>query len=275
MSTLTHLVRGGAHPRILPTLALNESRRLLFHPLNLLGMVLWILDVATSGWDGPRPAFTAITVPMTMFWGVPLFFAANLVTSASRRAGTEELLGVLPRGWANRTGGLCLAALAPFLAGVLGQAMVLGLYVVTDNPLERYPTIPELMSGPINLLGACLLGIAVARWLPWPGVPLLVMVALVRVNQHLNTAARLGEEAGPLHLLGFYADFARWGPYPHLAPSGFNPGSAAWHAVYLLAMCLGAGALAMLARPSRRWLWLAVGAVAAVIAAVAGTLTMP
>lgn len=276
MNARTSVAHAGARPRILPTLALNESRRLLCHPLSLLGPALWILDVATSGWDGPRPAFTALTAPMTMFWGVPLFFAANLVASASRRAGTEELLGVLPRGWADRAGGLCLAAFAPFLAGVLGQAALLGLYLVTDNPLERYPTIAELAGGPLNLLGACLLGIAVARWLPWPGAPLLVMVALIRVNQHLDTAgAAPGEESGPLHMLGFYVDFALWGPEPFLAPRGFRPGSAGWHAVYLLGMCLGAGALAMLARPSRRSLWLTVGAAAVVVSAVAGALTIP
>ncbi|MEV0972884.1 hypothetical protein [Microtetraspora glauca] len=271
MSAVPHAVRGTSRPSALHVLATNEARRLLCHPLNLLGVAMWCIAVGTDAWAGPRPAFTALTAPMTLFWGVPVFFAANLVTSSARRAGTEELLEGLPRWREDRTGALCLAALAPFFMGVAAQALLSCLYLVTGNQLERFPTIAELACGPLNLLGGCLLGIAVARWTPWPGAPLLIMIILVRVNQYVNTAgAGDGQETGPFYLLGFYADFALWGPHPYLAAIGFNPGSVGWHAVYLLGLCLGAGALAMLADSSRRRLWLAVGALAVVVVAFAG-----
>ncbi|WP_433214607.1 hypothetical protein [Microtetraspora malaysiensis] len=276
MTGVARVVHGEPRSDVLAAMAINEMWRLLRHPLHLLGAALWSLAIAKNAWDGPRPAFSDLTEPMTMFWGVPVFFAANLVASAARRAGAEEMLGVLPRGRAERTGALCLAAFGPFLVGVGAQALLSFLYVATENQLERFPTVAELACGPLNLLGACLLGIAMARWTPWPGAPVLTMVALVSCNLIVNTTGTgYGDGVGPFYLLGFYADFAVWGPAPSLAAAGFNPGSTGWHAVYLFGLCLGAGALAILADSSRRLLWSAVGVVSVLVVVLAGIWQLP
>ncbi|WP_214106291.1 hypothetical protein [Acrocarpospora catenulata] len=254
----------------LPVLALTEARRLLRHPLTLLGFALFALSVVTEVGDywGPRPAFSLITNGMVLWLGVLVFFAAELVASASRRAGGDELLGVLPTSRTRRTAASCLAALGPFLVACLVQAMLCAGYAVWEVPLERPPTIFELASGPLCVLGAGVLGVASARWLPWRGSSMLVMVALILYNN-------IGDEATGRHLLGFYAELPIWGQWPYRAAKGFHPGNTDWHAVYLLALCLGAGALAMLRDSPRRWFWLGAGALTLVLAVVAGWAQLP
>lgn len=249
-----------ALPRVIPPLALNEALRLLRHPLTLLGLLLWTLRVATDGWAGPRPAFTTLTAEMIIFWGVPIFFAANLVAGAALRA--EETLSVTACDRERRTAALCLAALGPFALTCTAQGLLVGLYRITGNELERFPSLAELSMGPLNVLGACLLGVAVARWLPWPGTPMLVMLAL--------TASCYLVYDGDAFMLSLYLDLAIWGPPPYLDAAGFIPGHAGWHALYLLSLCLGAGALAMLRDSSRRGLWLGSGAVIVLCAVITG-----
>ncbi|GAA0963991.1 hypothetical protein GCM10009555_000120 [Acrocarpospora macrocephala] len=255
-----------------PALAVAKARRLLRHPLVLAGFALFVLAsvVELRDYWGPRPAFSLLTNGMALWPGVPVFFAAELVASASRRAGGDELLGALPASRTQRTAASCLAALGPFLVACAVQMALCVGYAVQGVSLERFPTVFELALGPLCVLGAGLLGVASARWLPWAGASVLVMVALVFFNVVVN-----GNEATGGHLFGFYAELAVWGPWPYRAAMGFNPGHTGWHAVYLLALCLGAGALAMLRDSPRRRFWLGAGALTVIAVAVAGLGQLP
>lgn len=250
-------------------LALAEARLLVRHPLMLAGLALALLAAFDDVHTGMRPAFSAITATQAMFFGMPAFFAANLAASRARRAGTEELLAPVPLSRAARTAASCLAALGPFAVACLAQAAALAVYLATGVRLPRLPTVWELGAGPLCVLGACLLGLAVARWVALPGVPLLVMIGLVSFSIVVNDLFDSG------HLLGFNPEVVYWGPPPYLDFVGFVPGSLAWHDAYLLALGLGAAALAMLRDSSVRALWLGVGAATVVAAAVSGALAMP
>ncbi|MFG1942664.1 hypothetical protein [Nonomuraea sp. NPDC048826] len=248
-------------PRVLPVLATKEAWRIVRHPLALAGLALWILRVADDGWAGPRPAFSALTSEMTIYWGIPLFFAAHLVASSAGRA--EEMLAVAPSDLSRRTAALCLAALGPFAVSCAALAALAGLYEVTGNELERWPYLSELASGPVNMLAGCLLGVAVARWLRWPGAPVLVMVGLMAVDMMLL-------DSRDWYMFSIYLEFALWGPPPSLDAVGFIPGHSGPHALYLLSLGVGAGALAMLKDSSRPGVWLAAGLAAVAGAAVSG-----
>lgn len=249
-------------------LAPAEARRLLLHPLTLVGLAAYTFNLFGAGW-APRPAFSALTSMLVLPFGVPVFFAAALVASSSRRAGADEMLAAAPVTRAQRTAAACLAALGPFLLAGTIQAVLAAVYLAADVELERFPTLFEMSAGPLCLLGAGLLGVAVARWLPWPGASALVMIALIAANQVIE----------PFHesvsMLGLYVEFARWGVPPYNDPVGFIPGSPAWHALYLLALSLGAGALAMLRDSPRRRLWVGTGAALVVIAAAGGIWQLP
>jgi hypothetical protein len=167
----------------------------------------------------------------------------------------------------HRTAALLLACLVPATAVGLLELAAVALW----GPHEA--TMPLLWqhvaSVPLVVLGGTLLGVAVARLLPWPGLPLAVMVGLVAFNAQLSQDHRY---------LGFYVDFAEWTPssaaYANVIPA-MTPGSPTWHLVYLAALC-GLAACGALLRDARRW-WLpfTVGGALGALVLVAGALQLP
>ena len=250
-------------------LALADSWSMLRHPLMLVALVLTELATFSQSYDGPRPAFSAITATQGICFGVLAFFAAHLVAGAGGRAGAEELLAPVPIGRATRTGALCLAAIGPFAVACLLQAEALGVFVATGVELPRLPTVWELGAGPLCVLGACLLGVAVARWTALPGMPLMVMIGLVSFGLLVN------DRLDSVHLLGFNPEVVLWGPEPYLKVEGFIPGSMPWHAAYLLSLSLGAAALAILHDSPHRRLWLGIGTALLLAAVTSGYLSLP
>ena len=90
----------------------------------------------------------------------------------------------------HRTGALLLACLAPAAAAAAARPGGSLLWSSLDGP-----TMPLLWqhvaSVPVAVLGAAVLGVAVARLLPWPGLPLVVMVGLVAFNALVSERPRL------------------------------------------------------------------------------------
>ena len=109
----------------------------------------------------------------------------------------------------------------------------------------------HVASVPVAVLGAAVLGVAVARLLPWPGAPLVVMVGLVAANVWAS-------DHQPY--LGLYVDFAVWTGTD--AIPAMNPGPPGWHLVYLVALVGLAACGALLRDVSRRWLPFVGGAAA-------------
>ncbi|MEV4750733.1 hypothetical protein AB0K21_30605 [Streptosporangium sp. NPDC049248] len=248
-----------------PALAYAELRLLLRHPLTLLGPALVTAVLFSHTWEWPQDSFRVITAQMVMEWGVPAFFAANLIGTAARRAGTDELLSTTPVDRAHRTAAACLAALGPFVLAGLFQAVLLGLCLMFQVDLGRTPTVWEMAAGPLCVLGATLLGTATARWAPYRGVPFAVMFVLVGFNYVVYQSSE--------RFLGFLVEFVLWtSPMWTFQEAS---GSAFWHAVYLLALSLGAGALAMLRDSARRGLWLGAGAALVLAAVLSGVWQLP
>jgi hypothetical protein len=240
---------------------------MLQHPLLLLGAAWFVLGHGFGSPSTPYDRYSAVTGMIAFMLGPVSFFAANLVASSDRRCGAEEWTPSLPMPVVHRTAGLLLACLVPAAAVGLLELAAVALW----GPHEA--TMPLLWqhvaSVPLVVLGATVLGVAVARLLPWPGVPLAVMVGLVAFN------ASVGGDHG---YLGFYVDFAEWTPssaaYADVIPP-MTPGSPSWHLVYLAALC-GLAACGALLRDARRW-WLpftAGGGLGALVL-VAGALQLP
>jgi hypothetical protein len=252
---------------VMPDLARRQGRRMLRHPLLLLGAAWFVLGYGVSVPSTPYDRYSAVTGVIAFMLGPVAFFAANLVASSDRRCGAEEWTPSLPMPAVHRTAALLLACLIPAAAvGLLDLAAI--ALVAPDEPLM--PLLwQHVASVPLVVLGATVLGVAVARLLPWPGVPLAVMVGLVAFN------ARVAEDHS---YLGFYVDFAEWTPssaaYADVIPP-MTPGSPSWHLVYLAALC-GLAACGALLRDARRW-WLpftAGGGLGALVL-VAGALQLP
>lgn len=243
-----------------------EAVRLARHPLLLVALG-WIgLGTVLSGDFGPRTMYSLVTDLPTFLIGPFVFFAANLLASRERRHGNEEWLDSMPATSADRTRAAQLAVVGPL---VLGATLVLAALAVTlsTDTFIRTPPALEILGGLLPLLGAGLLGVMVARWLPWPGAAALVMVALVALHIWLNDRHQL---------LGAFVEWAAWPANgDSSAWAGVVPGSRGWHVVYVLALCAMAATGAHLVHGWRKLPVLALGGAFTAVAVVAGWAQLP
>jgi hypothetical protein len=225
-------------------LARREAYRIGTHPaypvLLLYFLVLGGAQAATDGLPA-RDAVRHVLIIVGLLWfGPATFFTTNLVASSARRSHAESQLAAAPLSASARTLATCLGVLGP-TAAATGFAAILWLVEHAGDPVSRAQGAAELAVIPLCTLGGGLLGAAVARWLPWRGLPLVVLFALiawvVAVMQH-----------------GAVWWTAPWTMSPaYYETYTMGAGSHAWHAVYLLGLALLAGVAAMLRhRPHRR-----------------------
>jgi hypothetical protein len=230
----------------------------------VLGDVAWMLTGLRSA-DGFVP-FNDLTLATGFLVGPLTFFVANLAASRDRRAHAQSWSATLPVEPRRRTAALCLAVLrGPFLiaAGAVGAVQI--CYWVAQVDIARYPDLAEFLTGPLAVLGGGLLGVMVARWAPWPGAAALVMIALAAATLVLTATART-EWFAPYLELTRYSDGRFY---------AFTPGSAAWHAMYLLCLSGMAAVGALLGTPGPKRALLALGGGLALGAMACGWLQLP
>jgi hypothetical protein len=232
------------------------------HPILLLGVGWYLVGVGAGLPDTAYEQYAAVTGLIVFLAGPPTYFAANLVASSGRRTGVDEWTPSLPMPPAHRTAALLLACLAPAaLAAVINTGTLLALNV---DGLLMPIAWQHVASVPVAVLGGAVLGVAIARLLPWTGVPLVVIVGLVAFNVWLPS---------DYAHLGFYVDFANWTDTS--AIPAMNPGSPSWHLVYLVALCGLAASGALLRDARRPWVPFASGAAFGTLVIIAGTLQLP
>ncbi len=257
-------------------LARREAGRMLRHPAYLAALGFTALVVGQwiareSGLHRPAPAvymilefgFTFCYAPMTIV-------AVNRVARSTMRHGLPDQLRSTPVDLRARTVALC----AGVALGPAALAVVASVVALTLSPYADAATTGEgggylgrgaaaLVQLPVLTLGAGLLGILIARWLPYPGaLPLVFLVTLMVVTASGQPLAWFK----PWHLWYGATD----------GSTGELPAAQdAWHAVYLL----GLGALALLAAlwrtPGPRRALAAAGVVALAVTAVAGIAQLP
>ena len=249
-------------------LAVAEARRIVTSPLVVLGAALFCAMIVVSSADGPGGGYDGLVTGPTFFMGVFTYFAAHLAASRPQRHRTTDEHASLPAPTIARTAGLCLAAIGPALLAVALMALILAWYAAGRVDLPVWPSAAELAAGPLTVLGGGLLGIMVARWLPFPTAPALVMIAVVAVTFVLSEAweGRYSLLA-PYTTFTVYVDDGSWG--------GHIAGSPAWHAVYLAALC-GLAACGALLRDARRpVLPFVAGTALGLVTVVAGLAQLP
>jgi hypothetical protein len=256
-------------PGVVPQLARAEARRLLRHPVMLVGFGLWIAVTVDSLRHDLRvvQAFETITASISFFPGVPAILAAHMVATRDRRAGTVELLTSAPVRLEARVRALLLSSFVPAALALLLNAALTTALVVRDE-FAQVPTVWHVAQGPLTVLGACLLGTMIGVWAPSPVAPVVSMVALVA--GHIVIAER-----GSAQLFGPAVFWADWGVYDGSIWVGLHPGSAPWHLGYVAGLCglAAAGALLRVAAPRGPVLVLGLGALALTV--VAGVAQLP
>jgi hypothetical protein len=247
-----------------------EVRRVTAHPLiglSVLGTAL--IGVYTYPEVGSEPFwYFALTMQPTFLLGPAALLAANRAATRERRADTVDVLDGVPLTLRTRTCAVLIAAVGPALLCAaliaLGAVARQHLAAVGDRP----PTVAELALPPVTVLSAGLLGVMVARWLPYPAAVTIVLIALV------GWVMVTTEEPPWSPWLGPYGQFFVYEPgLRHVAE--YYPGRPAWHAVYLLGLGVLAAVCALLATPGPRRALIVTGTVAACAAGLAGWWQLP
>lgn len=181
-------------------LARIEGRRLVRHPFTLAGAaipVVAFLQFLTSDDTDADYAWTLLVPFMSVAAGV--LVAANLAALRSRRDGAEELYRSLPAPTSARTVGHLVSLAWAVTAAALLVAIAVLISLSKGNPL---PATAEALTTPALVVLCGALGLALARWLPHPGV---ATVGVVAVFALVNGGGVLGESARGLVVAGFLA----------------------------------------------------------------------
>lgn len=223
--------------RAVMPLARAENRRLVRHPMFIIGIVLtplmlWAATIAdhTSGehWHGLSSGVALALVPLGWFTIV----ATNLLALRPARTGMAELFATLPAPQPVRTAGALSAIAAAVTAAAIlatGWVILLGARGGTVGS----PRWAEIGAGGLVVAGAVTVGVAVGRWLPFAAFGVVAAVAVTVIQARFlddTTWPWNMPHSHPVRFLGFLAERTAVGdPALEIRP-------AWWHLVYLAAL---------------------------------------
>jgi len=257
MSTARIALSTSAARPVLTPLVWIEAKRFARHPLFLAGFALALL--ASGGEYGPVELDHGF-VP-AFFVGIFGLVVAARLTASTRRC--EAVVDAAPVSETTRTAALCAACLVP-AAAALVVVVVYQLALALHDPRpayvygvfttgERYLIL--LILPVIACLGAPLLGVAVGRWLRFPGAALLVAVALILWSALAGYLPSQGMDAStwPARILHMLTPYTAWVDSNSGSGATWVPtvvrsltGSPAWFAAWTLALCALAACAALL-----------------------------
>ncbi|MBW3652256.1 MAG: hypothetical protein KY433_01430 [Actinobacteria bacterium] len=268
-------------------LARIEGRRLIGHPIFVAGIVLSVaftLSLASAANVGGD--YFALLGPTLLPLGLATLVVSNLAALRWRRGGTAELYRALAAPPHARTLAHLLALAWPTaVAAVLVAAAFAwfgawdGLDVTREGAVAT-PAAVDLAQGPLAVAALGALGIALARWIPYPPAAMLAAVAFF-FPQMMFTSWNLQGAAGWFLPFVNPAQSSR-------APDSSWPCSADqqwpcildrfaplhWHLVYVAGLVVLLAAVALL-RDGRRRCDLLLAATGFTLVAVAGALQLP
>ena len=252
-----------------------EARRMLRHPaypIALLYPGAFAVSAVAHHEGGPPGNFVFLVVFLGLFiaYAPVTLVAANRVAITPYARRVRDPFDGAPVDDRQRTIAVILGLLrGPATVALLGvpALVVLGELTTADTPVRSdavyQRTALEYLQLPALVLGAGLLGIAVARWLPKPGALPLVAIVLWLGTIGMTEMSPTDE----VHGRTWFALWPVWGD----GAAGMLPrqplDQEMWHLTYLLGLGVLAGIAALLrTRGPRRGLWLAAGVTAAVTA---------
>jgi len=251
-------------PAELGGLARIEGRRLIFHPVFLVGLALSLLYLRDSVRYHDLQVFLGQWAFLPLAGGT--LIAANLAALRSRRDGTDELYGSLPHPRSSRIAGqlLGLAWTLPVSSAVMAAA-----YIASGAPYT--PAIVELAQGPAMVVVSGTIGILLARMAPSSIVGALMIVAIYAAqSQTWESPGSWGAWLLPMRNDVAVGAGASIPCEPGAAVSGcgmvfVSVSGATWHLGYLVGVTLLAG-VAALVRGRRPLAFAALAVMAALLA---------
>ena len=190
-------------------LAIREMRRFVLNPLFLaaIGLTAYLL------WSGQRSTVTEIdsvnAIAATLFGGLGMM-AAFWLTRSMRAS--EPVVGVTPVTLPRRTAALCTVAIVSFLCGCLALLWFVRLYPVSEpvygafSPSARIAVLVGQIVVPS--LGGPLLGVALGRWVRFPGAAFVLFLLLSVWINLVNWLYITYPDSAPVAVLRLFAPFA-------------------------------------------------------------------
>jgi hypothetical protein len=255
-------VAPGPRFRAVLTLGLVEGRRLITHPVFLVGPCLLLITVLR----GPG-AFRFLFLSGLGFFviGIGTLVASSLCASRSRRDKTEELYRSLPLRSTDRTVAQLLSVAFPFAAALTIAALVAigtrpwaGASARLDiEPRTIMHGLPDFALGPLLIAFLGVAGVMLARWFSTPVAVPVAIGGIVAFNSLTDLSS------GPVRWLNAGASYSSRAPEPAAVMS--------WHLVYVVGLILVLGLVAVIGRSRTRALY-AFGAAAVALSAVGGVM---
>jgi len=199
----------GAGRATFAALAVRETRRFALNPVFLAaaGLTVYVL------WSGQRGTVTDINGPNTVaavcFGGFGMLVAFWLTRSMHA---SEPVVGVAPVTLPVRTAALCAVALVPFACGCLTLLAFLHFHPIGDPVYGAFspPARIAILVGQIVVpsLGGPLLGVALGRWVRFPGAAFVLFLLLSGWVNLVMALTLARPDSAPVAVLRLFAPFA-------------------------------------------------------------------
>ena len=227
-------------------LAARELRRFVLNPLFLAaaGLTAYLL------WSGQRSTVTEIdsvdAIAATLFGGLGMM-AAYWLTRSMRAS--EPVAGVTPTTLPARTAALCAVAIVPFGCGCLALLWFVRLYPVSEPVYGAFspPARVAVLVGQIVMptLGGPLLGVALGRWVRFPGAAFVLFLLLSGWVQLVTALTLARPDSAPVAVLRLFAPFALFTLHSDAGVTAWR-GSPWFFIAWQLALCAIAVLVALL-----------------------------
>jgi hypothetical protein len=204
-------------------LAARETRRLVLNPVFLLAVALTVYAL----WSGPGTGATEIDT----FNPYPAIFLGGLGMMATywltRSMGASEpVAGVTPTTLSARTAALCATAIVPFACGCLALLRFAQLIPVSSplyGPFGASARVAVLVGQiAVPALGGPLLGVALGRWVRFPGAAFVLFLVLYGWVSLVTILSMSHQNSAFVAVLRLFAPFA------FFTDTGDTGGVTAW-----------------------------------------------
>jgi hypothetical protein len=190
-------------------LARRETRRLVLNPVFLFAVAFATYALGAGPDAGLTEIDTANPYPAIFLGGFGMM--ATYWLTRSMRA-SEPVVGVTPVTRLARTAALCATALVPFACGCLALLRFVQLIPVSSTlygPFSSSARVAVLV-GQIVMpaLGGPLLGVALGRWVRFPGAAFVLFLILYGWVSLVTILSMSHQNSAPVAVLRLFAPFA-------------------------------------------------------------------
>ena len=201
--------RAGASRATLVPLAAREMHRFALNPVFLFAVVM----TAWTTWDNRNAPATAVGTgnwyPWIFLGGFGMM-ATFWLTRSMRDS--EPVVGITPSTLPARTAALCTVAVVPFGCGVLTLFAFLHFHPVGARVYGAFspPAQVAVLVGQIVIpsLGGPLLGIALGRWVRFPGAALVLSLVIYGWVNVATFGSLSHPDSAPFTALRLFSPFA-------------------------------------------------------------------